>query len=282
MKKNLKLDVQPEAIEKWREKLLPIYKDNPRWAEIAEEKVAKILKKAVNGWKNAPLTFEKRINILSPFRNKRMRNLRPDAEHIPVVKNKRQQEYLDALQADDTHGDIFKSLTGREKRFINAREKIYKGEFEMNRSADETMLIKVLLEELIQNRVGKALAACKTVDDIEMINMLTKAMTESSKRLKETLQSLGITREQRKKVETAPDGNIAQLTLLLEKKMKKLKEIEAEDRQEEEYYISERSSRPPINIVTKDEIRAVMESEEVGVDDKRLSAFNEKRKIRTE
>ncbi|MCK4500579.1 hypothetical protein KAU11_08775 [Candidatus Babeliales bacterium] len=281
MEEITKVEVSPKIIEKWRKILLPIYKDNPRWTDIADDKVTKIIKKAIIGWRNCPKSFEKRISCLSPYKNKRIRNLRHDAEDLPIVKKKRQDEYLEAIK-DETYGDIFAELDGPEKKFIKARERIYKGEFELNRSSDQVLLIKVMIEELIQNRIGRALAGCKDFNNTDMITGLTKAMSESSKRLRETLQSLGITREQRKKVETAPDGNIAQLTLLLEQKMKKLKEIEAADRQEEEYYMSERGSRPPVNTVTDDEVKALLESEDAGADDKRYTSFNKERKVRSE
>jgi hypothetical protein len=250
---SLALSPSPEEIEDWRAKLLEVYLKRPRYADKAEEKVDGIIKKAIRGWRNAPKTFAGRCKSLSSYRNPRIKNLTHDATNFPVVREKRIQEQLSAAMESSPYADFYKKLSTEERKFIEAREKIYKFEFELNQSSDQSMLIQVLVEELVQYRISNAIAVADT-GNLELLTELTRERSESAKRLQVLLVALGVTREQRKKVERSPDGNVAQLSMMLDDKLKRIKEIEAKDKENEEYYQQEKAARGETNIVTQEDL----------------------------
>jgi hypothetical protein len=59
-------------------------------------------------------------------------------------------------------------------------------------------------------------------------------LTSSYKRLIDAQKSLGITREQRENATNETDGNVAQLSILYEEKLKIIDKLEKKDRLEEE------------------------------------------------
>lgn len=246
--RSVEISIDQQKLNETRAWLIQFYKDYLYEGDI-EERVDNILVRAMKGWRNASEDFDVRIKALighrtlavaesrklqveelrrqgmedeeirayfrNPTRNKKFKKLRKEEQKI-------RENLMDAEQRSImSKNDILPYLNTDEQEFWRQREIDYRKEFDFNDSSD-----KVLLDEVIYNEV--------LLRRIKIVN-LTGNNKESIKGLREPdllqnhqrlLEKLGVLRVQRIELNQDVEGNVSELTLLLENKLKEIGKIE--------------------------------------------------------
>ena len=142
--------------------------------------------------------------------------------------------------------DLRERLSTDEKKFWIEREEYYRTEFDFNNSADQSMLLQVLAEEVIQRRL-----IASRLDDVDCVHLqdVEDAMEASFRRLEKGLKVLGITREQREKSGSEQEGNIASLSEIVEKKLKRIDALRAKDEEKESFLQKMRNTEQVLDIL---------------------------------
>jgi len=219
-----KIDLSQVQYNTWYTKLSEFFQaKNGLAPSEVPEKVKGILDEAQVGWPRAPRDIETRIKMKSGYQWASHNNLRPNADSIPNVINHKEKikKTIQELFQLENH------LSTEEQKWFNQRKAEYEGEFEFNKSSDVPLLFQLLVEELTQRRVaGMILSNPQNADTF------SKFMTESLKRLQDTQVKLGITREQRADLIENRSGDVASLSLDVDRKIAtardKVKEWEKE------------------------------------------------------
>jgi len=239
-------DVEYGIIEVQRRNGIEKLKAVDKYSTTSDEDLAKemdqIFKKAFEGWKGAPKGFVDRVRLIlntkTRLRTKRAPTEEPDLEDPTTFINSNIPK-----NAADSLVSLLKPLNESERKFFKERMNKYNVEFKFNTSSDYSLLMQLITEELIQQRLMiKKLKDPDANTDFEMTN--------SVKRLQLCMEGLGITRKQRQLAKSDVDGNIAQISALLDKKIKSIGLKEKSDKDEEELYESIKATRDgPRNIV---------------------------------
>jgi hypothetical protein len=137
-----------------------------------------------------------------------------------------------------------RSLRAPDKRFWKQREDYYRREFDFNSSSDFSLLIEVISNEIKIHKIHEMEFAEleKTIDpeddesgpDPQKLLALSKMTAEAHKQLQDSLKALGVTRDQRKEELESGEGDIASLSLSLDKKERAREALAAAYAEEEQ------------------------------------------------
>lgn len=237
------------------------YSNNPGFlkdGESIEQKISEVISTCSNGWAYCPKTFLKRVETLTKWRT---RALKTRFDYSPSYYNAKQLQTQEDIEKSNTGlypgvsaSDLRKLLSPDERKFWQERESYYRTEFEFNNSSDWSLLLQVLLEELTQRRLVQ-----KRMKDPNV--QIDEEIDASHKRLITTQKALGITREQRESATNETDGNIAQLGVKYDNKMKILAKKEAMDRLEEETNMANRRPQYLISQIPSDMAETILAAE---------------------
>ncbi len=212
------------------------YKNNPQFlknGKSIEDKIGEVIEECKVGWICAPRGFIKRVEWKTKWNSAALKNRLDyvdnyhNAEQIAIQKELTDKKKTKELYPGVSAKSLRDVLSVDEKKFWQEREAYYRQEFEFNNSADWSLLMQLLLEELTQYRLSRRRMQ-NPDDDLDF------QLTSSNKRLLDAQKALGITREQRENASNETEGNVAQLSMLYEEKIRLIEKLEKKDRLEEE------------------------------------------------
>lgn len=213
--------------------------------ETIESKISEVIERCSIGWSFCPRTFIKRVENSTKWNTN---SLKTRFDYSPSYYNAKQLQMQDDINKNSKNlypgmsaAELRKLLGPEERKFWAERENKYRTDYELNDSSDWSLLLQVLLEELTHKRLVQR----RMVDPRENLD---DALDASGKRLLMAQKALGITREQRESASNETEGNIAQLVVKYEEKVKIIAKKEAKDRAEEE---SNMNNRRPQRIMSK-------------------------------
>lgn len=243
-----------DEVEIQRERILEFYTNLPKFTGDPIAKTNEVLESCKKGWRNSPLTFEGRvsfkINNIKRVKNWGHKRKKEKAEEIA-----RENIITDAMELQkDQNSDkekssldkyidtqlgrsaILGSLSEKDRRFFEQRERYYRTEFEFNNSSDFSMLLEVIADELKIQKIHEMEFEELKEDNPRQDRLLgfSRMVTDAHQRLERSLRGLGVTRDQRKDELNKAEGDIAQLVLAYEKKKQAIELIEKEYKTEED------------------------------------------------
>jgi len=224
-----------EDRRRWEPVLIEYYETKGLKIEETMETIISVFAEAQSGWNRAPRDLDTRIKMKSGFQWKSHANLNP---RKPVVIEKEDIEISEDL--DENY--LFSTMTKSEKLWWDDRNSIYNREFEFNDSSDRPLLDQLLVEELMQRRLFRKSLKYPDQD-------YNKKLNDSVKRVTDIQTKLGITREQRAGILSKIGGNVAEMALSLDEKLKGMPEELKQQYEEELRFDVLRQQRPPINIL---------------------------------
>ena len=200
----------------------------------AKELIEKNIQESEAGWPRAPKDIFLRLEKKSGY------------------KFTQDKEPIEKSQKKKSNKVVFKTIRAildpEEAEWWDNRLKMYIDEFEFNKSSDTALLEQVVVEELIQKRL-----AIQQLTQTHVDSMASKTQSESTKRLLDMQEKLGITRKQREDSISNIDGNIASAALALDEKLAEI-EIECKKQREEEDEMQAiKDSEPPVNVLPTEE-----------------------------
>lgn len=242
-----KIEVEQKELEDTRAELREFYLKRGYQGDI-ELKIEYVIRGCIEGWNRCPKTFQQRVDKKTQRntqawtyieqhnadkRKVREEKLRMDDVSDEVLKeeglDKRpDSKYSETLLGGITLDDLFKAAAlGEEERlFYLEREKAYRSEFDFNISSDEAILQQLITDEVIMRRVRYAMLKGKDITTEVAVDKL-------SNRIRENQIKLGITREQRERERSGTGGNIAEVSVRLESRLKSIKSIQDKAKQAE-------------------------------------------------
>ncbi len=224
----------PEAeIAEWREKLVAYYANMPGFTGDPIEKATSIIQTAKTGWRNCPDSFEGRLLMKSKMKrgardnlvSRGVRRREEGAKPLAVEKEYEETHGKAEKQVIEDHlglSDLLKKLPVPDRKFFKQRWAFYNKEFDINSSSDYALLMEVVVDELEQKRIAQARLGCDPTDH-DTLSVLSKTASECLTRLERSLKSLGVTREQRKDEMDDSAESVAEVAVLLDKKLKRQK-----------------------------------------------------------
>ena len=209
----------------------------------AEAKIEKVIASCIAGWERCPKNFQQRID-------KKTQRQTQNWKHLEDVNLKRKKVAEEKLRLDDITEQVLEeeglktrpksnysdvliggislddlltagALGEEERLFYLEREAAYHGEFDFNTSSDEALLQQIITDELIMRRARFAILSGKSLAD-------EPALDKISARLRENIIRLGISREQRERDRGGKGGNVAELSLRLEERLKAIAQLQDE------------------------------------------------------
>ena len=230
------INMTDEDKQRWYNPLLEYFLSKDMTEFDAVKKIEETFAVCQLGWNRAPRDIDTRIKVKTGFQWKSHQNLKPNRKNFePIKPDPKEKPTFEDY-------DIQKSMTQSEKNWWKERMGIYMKDFEFNISSDAPLLNQLLVEELIQRRLFSAQLKNPKTD-------YSKQLNDSLKRISEVQQRLGITRQQREGQLNNIDGNVAELALKLEEKLKQMPEKLKAEYEEELYYDNLKKQKPPINIL---------------------------------
>lgn len=248
-------DLTEEQKNKWTEILTDYYKNLGKLTEDEiKDKISQVLTDCVTGWPNAPNTLESRISLKTGYKSKLLSNL--SARKTFVKKKEEEAKLVETLQTGSKKfSNLDEALTDEEKKWWGQRLNEYRGEFEFNVSSDMVLLNQLLVEELLQRRIFFQQLKRNEALGLEA----SRVLTESNKRIQDLQTKLGITRDQRVGILNQIDGNVANISVKLEEKLKEYGESFTKEVEDEIYYKTLQQQRPPNNILpSTEQIEAIL------------------------
>lgn len=208
------IKVPKEVFDTEKENLIKNLSKDPEFGEKAVLWADDMLAKATRGWYRAPATFEERIN--------RLYQLKLNSSAIKVKRQfERSANYSNTaqlMQDRDYNGkltdSIFKKLDDKEKEYWLEREKYYFDEFDFNKSSDFSILVGLIADEILMQRLKIRQLVSNTKED------LSKQLSECQSRMINSQKILGITKVQRNLEGSRKEGSVAELSLSLDEKLK--------------------------------------------------------------
>ena len=212
-----------DEIKLLRNSIVELYiKENKMDRHEAEEKASKVMFDAIQLWPHAPKEYKKRVDMKignHKLQRKKKEKQRKKLERLLEPQYGEHGELLEAPKIVDLFSP--EDLEGRELLYYEARKKKYQEEFEFNDSSDRMILEQILFYEIMQHRSRSAMLK----GNIESVHF-TKNESELSREYREALSKLGILREQRITLDRNIQGNVSQLSVELDKKLKQINELE--------------------------------------------------------
>lgn len=244
-----------EELEAERERILEFYTNLPKFTGDPIAKTNEVLESCKVGWRNAPHSFKTRVDFkiknVGRMQNWGANRKKEKAEEVqreniineaidiqekqnePEKKKTKLDEYIDTQLG---RAAIVSSLSEKDRKFFEQRERYYRSEFEFNNSSDFSLLIEVIADELKIQKIHE-MEFEELKQDIPShgkLMGLSKMVTEAHQRLERSLRGLGVTRDQRKDELDKAEGDITQLVIQYEKKKQAIDLLEKEQKQEED------------------------------------------------
>lgn len=258
-------------VDEAREALIQHFTHLPKFEGDPIEKANHVIEACRIGWRNAPKTFFERVRTKAKFRHAGGANLRSygqmtatkaagdlaiaDTANKYLPRLPPSEEIIDHLGREK----ILRTLKPHDKKFWRQREEYYRREFEFNSSSDFTLLIEVISNELKISKVHQMefeeLEKIPVKDDPttgpdpQRLLAFSKMTAEAHKQLQDSLKALGVTRDQRKAELDTSDGDLASLSMSLDKKLKMEEAIDAAHREEENEGLKRKYLRGDVYVV---------------------------------
>jgi len=255
---NAQITVTPEEIEDAKKQLAVFYKNTNYKGDIAK-RVEEVITKSLIRWERAPKNFWDRCIIQVGYKaytkyirlmEEKLEAQKTGLDYIEWQKiyrperftndelrdnsgNKIKRKRLDSivvtpeslpdfdLSQYNVYGDsLVDLLDGDEKKFWYKRELQYRREFDFNDSSDRVLLEEVIYIEILLRRLR--------------ISKITGEYSDKIKGLKEddlienhrkALDKLGILRVQRIQFDSNIEGNVGEISLLLDEKLESIKNL---------------------------------------------------------
>lgn len=243
------MNITQEDRNRWRPPLLEYYKKNRGMDDFeAKEKIKAVFVKAEKGWQKAPKDLDTRIKVLTGFQWDNQTNLNPIKPNIPKAPVGKEEKE----GSKSSEHSIYDYLDSEEKKWWDIRFDEYKRDFEFNESSDKPLIVQLLFEELCQRRLF--------IYQIQNPNKdYSKRLNDSLKRVTELQTKLGITREQRSGALDNIDGNVAEISMHLDKKLELMPKEMKQQYDEELRFLSMKNQKPPINTLPSyDTMKAII------------------------
>ena len=236
--------------QKWHDILCEFFrKKGTMTDEKIEKKVNKIISDCQKGWRNAPNNFETRMSMKASMNPNSRANLKK-GPYDGVQPKDPERKVLDVENPNDLSIEklarVEDILSEPEKEFLFNRRTAYLDEFDFNKSSDEPLLQQLLIQELMLNRLNMK----QLIGGVVNYN---RFYAEIQQNIMELQERLGITREQRAGELSNVEGNVAELALMLDEKIKKIEEREQEYGKEEQVMLEDKKQRPPNNFLPPEE-----------------------------
>jgi hypothetical protein len=249
--KSMQLFPSEEEVEYYRKELTDLYKLRLGTDDVSEQ-VENILKTSIDGFTNAPKTLKARVYSIAKIGQKHEKHRK--AKESTKPKNytklaldsrvKKLQEFI------DLYDGFAKHLIDEDKQYVNKRLEFYIKEFEFNQSSDLPLLLQLITEELLQRRLMIFLATNMNDESGAIIIAdASKAIKNLSDDMSNLQVKLGITRQQRETATGAKEGSISEIVVQLEKKKKKIAEVEKIEREQEQIWEEMKKKRGDYNPV---------------------------------
>lgn len=169
-----------------------------------DKRAKEILDEVLYGWPRASKELSSRIKQKLGGNNRQIRKTNKRGENEPRANIK---DYLPD------------GMTIEERRFILKREKEYLRDYDFNTSSDFPLFMEVLFDELLLHKMKM-----QVIQDPESIS--SREMEDVQRRLRTNMEKLGVLRSQRLDSQHFTDGNIAQLSAIVEQKLENIKKLE--------------------------------------------------------
>lgn len=236
--KDYSISMDQDDIARWKGPLIQYYVKSKGLSEKdAKIAISQVLDEVKAGWNRAPKDIDTRIKMKTGFQWVSQENLnvkKLQIKKVPVGK--------EVPTSSGSESFLYDNLDDEEKLWWDRRKDEYNHDFIFNESSDKPLLVQLLFEELMQKRLF-----LKQLDSDEQV--YGKLLTESLKRVTELQIKLGITREQREGALDNIDGNVAEISISLDKKLDTMPKQMKLDYDEEFRYTALKNQRPPINIL---------------------------------
>ena len=238
MANNYSISMSDSDKERWAEPLREYYRKKETLTEDQIEKeITRVFAEVQVGWNRAPSDLDTRIKMKTGFQWKSHANLKPNWKEVdegtPAVVEEAENDSNDASD---------KFMQKWEIEFRDTRLQEYAEDFDFNESSDKLLLYQLVTEEIIQQKLVRLQFQNPKQD-------YNKRLTDNLKRITDIQQRLGITREQRAGVLDKMDGNVAQLAVSLEEKLKAMPDKLRQEYQEIVHYRNLKDQRPPENVL---------------------------------
>jgi len=238
------LMITQEEIDEARRWLLSFYSDINYEGNIPD-KVEEVINKSIKGWERAPKSFFKRVKKIvghhaiyklkqqkkdqlkkGKFTNESLDGALKGFENETNDENQEEisQDISDenvVEKSDVVFGEsIFDYLYDDEKKFWIKREAAYRKEFDFNNSSDRVLLEEVIYIEILLRRLRLSV-----IDQTREYNVKGLREQDLMDSHKKALEKLGILRVQRIQFDQNIEGNVSELTLLLDEKLNEIKQL---------------------------------------------------------
>lgn len=258
------IEISEEDRQRWVSPLTQYYRDKGKTETEIPKIIEDLFLQVSIGWNRAPADLDTRIKMKSGFQWRSHENLIPNK--IKQEKSQKEEE------RPEFTSDLTSSMSESEQKWYNERLEIYKKDFDFNLSSDKPLLEQLLIEELIQRRLFEKKLKYPDRNYDQQLNF-------SLKRVSDIQVKLGITREQRAGIMNNIDGNVAQISVELEKKLTEMPEKLKKEYEDELYYLNLRKQQSPVNILpSMDKIEALLkvgEGSSTNIDSDKIVALTE-------
>ena len=177
-------------------------------------KIEQMMNKAKWGWRNAPQLYSRRIEILLGVKSKAyVQEKRREMEQLKEAEKKKKihSSYLgDHLQLNPT-----------EHQYMKDRFKHYNKDFDFNESSDQVLLNQIIVQELLLRRL-EVTRLTKSTDVEAKQEVVVKELGEQYRK---NLTDLGVSRKQRVELDQSIDGNVAQLSSMVDQKIENIRKL---------------------------------------------------------
>ena len=249
-----------DEIDYWKEQVRPIFelRLGTENTDKVDKAIEDVIEKAKSGWPKAPKSFATRVRNAA-------KDWGVDGEnkkHLVQNKNKGykvSKKYKDTVLARrereleaflELYDGFTEKLEEKDKKYFRNRVKYYMREYRFNMSSDLPLLLELIAEELLHRRIMVDVAAENDLSDVNKLSKTLKLVTES---MREIQKVLGITRQQRQKALGGTEGSVAEVSMLLEEKKKKIEAIEKEEKEQERILMQAKLNRDDINSIPDDQ-----------------------------
>ncbi len=283
MEENNNLNKITELIEETARELKPVYDVNDvkqikdwvinfykviGYKKDILEKADKVMEKALNGWTNAPdsllsrakacigfntiRAYEKRVEFVNQKREEGYTDYEIAGELTRLKKRKKTVVNLERVNTEDVvFGDsLIDYLPEDEKIYWKQREKQYRDEFDFNQSSDRILLEEVLYTEVLLRRIRLSRLTGEEREDIRGLNEIT--LLDNHKKI---LEKLGVLRIQRIQEESNIEGNVSELSRVLEERLNEIGSLS----NREAMYKTLKKIASKYTVITKEELEELAE-----------------------
>lgn len=206
-----RIEVSDEDLDKAKEELFAFYGSIDFKGDV-QSKVDSIIETCLYGWYRCPSDFDKRIKSKIGTNSKFLKGVSNLTDETVKLGNNSQSRnnILDFIDIE---------LSREERKFLKEREQEYRRDYEFNNSSDLILLNEVLIDELILNRLQKERIVNKD------FNVIEARIEKVQKRVLAKMEKLGILRSQRIEHDNNVEGNVSQLSVMVEKKLDEIRKL---------------------------------------------------------